>query len=150
MQDEGEPLGGSQGLQDHQQRDAHGIGDEDLVLRIDGCEPRDDRVGQPDVPVLVLQRILAPRGARAQHVQAHPADHGGQPAAQVVHGGDVRAAQLQPGLLHGVLGLADRAQHPVGHGPQMGAVLLEAPGQRVLLAHLSRPRVVDRRCTHGR
>ena len=39
----------------------------------------DDRVGHVRV-----QRLLAPRAARAQHVQAHPRDDRGQPAAQVL------------------------------------------------------------------
>ena len=44
--------------------------------------------------------------------------------------------QAQPGLLDGVVGLGARAQHAVGDGPQMGAVLVEAGGQEVLLVHL--------------
>ncbi len=33
--------------------------------------------------------------------------------------------QAQPGLLHGVLRVSQRAQHPVGHAAQVGAVGLE-------------------------
>jgi hypothetical protein len=37
----------------------------------------------------------------------------------------VLATQPQPRLLHGVLGLGNRAEHPVGHRPQARPVLLE-------------------------
>ena len=40
-----------------------------------------------------------------------------------------------PGLLDGVLGLARRAQHPVGHRPQMAAVLLELLRQYLVGRH---------------
>ena len=45
----------------------------------------------------------------------------------------VGAAEPQPGLLHGVVGLAERAEHPVGDRPQVAAVLLEALGELVLV-----------------
>ena len=41
----------------------------------------------------------------------------------------VGAAEPQPGLLDGVVGLAQRAEHPVGDRPQVGAVLVESLGQ---------------------
>ena len=37
--------------------------------------------------------------------------------------------QPQPGLLHGVVGLGDRAEHPVADGPQADAVLFELLGK---------------------
>ena len=43
----------------------------------------------------------------------------------------VGAAQPQPRLLHGVVGLADRAEHPVGHRAQARAVFLKLPGEAV-------------------
>ena len=45
------------------------------------------------------------------------------------------AAEPQPGLLHGVVGLADRAQHPVGDRPQAAPVLLEPLCKPVLFVH---------------
>ena len=47
------------------------------------------------------------------------------------------AAQPQPRLLEGVVGLAQRTQHPVRDRPQAGAVLVEALGQPFLLAHVT-------------
>jgi hypothetical protein len=46
------------------------------VLGVAAVDALDDRVGQA-----LVQRLLAPRFARAQHVQAHARDDGGQPAA---------------------------------------------------------------------
>ena len=60
-----------------------------------------------------------------------------QPAAQVLHLVRSGAAQTQPGVLHGVAGLGQRAEHPVGDGPQMRSLLLETPGQPLLLVYRS-------------
>ena len=40
------------------------------------------------------------------------------------------ALQPQPGLLHGVVGLGERAEHPVADRPQTIAVLFELLGKR--------------------
>ena len=66
-----------------------------------------------------VERLLAPRLARAQHVEAHARDDRRQPAAEVLDVGRVGAAEAQPRLLHRVVGLAQRAEHPVGHRPQV-------------------------------
>ena len=70
---------------------------------------------------------------RAQHVEADAADDRRQPPAEVRRPRGVGAAQPQPRLLHGVLGLGDRAEHPVGDRPQLRAVLLELLGQPVAI-----------------
>jgi hypothetical protein len=36
------------------------------------------------------------------------------------------ADQAEPGFLEGVLGLADAAEHPIGHRPQVGVVSVES------------------------
>ncbi|GAA3234110.1 hypothetical protein GCM10020216_054940 [Nonomuraea helvata] len=92
----------------------------------------DDRVGQ-----VHLERFLAPLPARAEHVQADARHHRGQPAAEVLHAPGVRQAEAQPGLLYGVLGLADRAEHPVGHRSQTGAMFVELLHRQTRLVHLS-------------
>ncbi len=38
-------------------------------------------------------------------------------------------AEPEPGFLDGVVGFARRAEHPLGHAPQMGTVGLELAGQ---------------------
>ncbi len=43
--------------------------------------------------------------------------------------------QAQPRLLHRVLGLAERPQHAVGHGPQVPAVLSNGSSMWLRLGH---------------
>ena len=83
-----------------------------------------------------LDMLRARRAARGTPGRA-PARPGRQPAAQVVDlaGVGAAAAEPQPGSLDGVVGLAERAEHPVGHRPQVGAVGLEPLGQPVVLVH---------------
>ena len=118
--------------QHHQQREPDRVGQQRFVLRVGTVGAAHDRVGHVRV-----QRLLAPRAARAQHVQAHPGDDRRQPTAQVLDAAGVGAAQPQPGLLDGVLGLGQRAEHPVGHRPQMRAVRLELRRYEVVLVHRS-------------
>ena len=51
----------------------------------------------------------------------------------------VRAAESQPRVLNRVVGLAQRAEHPVRDRPQVRALLLELLGQPVVLIHRSSP-----------
>ena len=53
----------------------------------------------------------------------------------------VGAAQPEPRLLHGVVGLAGRAQHPLRHRAQMTPVLLELLGLPLCRVHRSHPLV---------
>ena len=69
--------------------------------------------------------------AGPEHVERHPGDDRGQPAAQVPHLAGVGAGQPQPGVLDRVVGVARRAEQPVRHRPQVTAVLLEGGGQPV-------------------
>ena len=119
VQDEREPLGRRQRVQDDQQGDADGIG-QDRVLGGIIVDPRDDRVGHVRV-----QRVLAASRPGAQHVQAHAGHDGGEPRAQVPDVAGVRSGQTQPGLLHRVVGLVQRAEHAVGHRAQVRPVLLK-------------------------
>ncbi len=134
MQHEGEAFGGAERLEHHLQGQADRVGEQRLLLRVGRVLRADHRVGHPHLP-----RLLAAYPARAQHVQADPADHGGQPAAQVADRAPVDPGQAQPGLLHRVLGLRERAQHPVGDGVQVRAVRLELVGQKVFRSHAGGP-----------
>jgi hypothetical protein len=74
VQDEGQAFGGGQGVQDQQQRGADGVGHQGFAFRVGGFGGGSLReVGQ----------VLAARRPGAQHVQADPGDHRGQPAGQV-------------------------------------------------------------------
>jgi hypothetical protein len=130
VEHEGEPLGRRQGVQHHQQRQPDPLGQQRLLLGVAAALGADDRVGHAQV-----EGLLAPGPAAAEHVQAHPGHHRGQPAAQVLDPAGVGAAEPQPGLLDGVVGLAERAEHPVGHRPQAGPLLLEPLGQPWPLVH---------------
>ena len=66
------------------------------------------------------------RLARAQHVKAHPRHDRRQPSSQVLDAARVGAAEAELGLLHGVVRLAQRAEHPVSYRPQVGPIGLEA------------------------
>jgi hypothetical protein len=84
-----------------------------------------------------VERLLAPRSARAEHVQRHAGDDCRQPAAEVPDFARVGAAEPQPGVLDGVVGLAERAEHPVGDSAEMRPLLLEVPGKPFLLIHVT-------------
>jgi hypothetical protein len=71
----------------------------------------------------------------------------GQPSAQVLDAAGVGAAEAKPGFPEGVVRFADRAEHPVGHRPQVGAVLLELLGQKVAFVHRSHSPVALRHCS---
>jgi hypothetical protein len=101
------------------------------VLGVDPGLGTHDRVR--DVRV---ERRLVACPSRAKHVQAHAAHDRGQPGAQVVDVAGVGSAEPDPGLLHGVVRLGQGSEHPVGYGPQVGAVRLESLGQPFLIGHV--------------
>jgi hypothetical protein len=102
------------------------------MLGVDAVLGADDRVGH-----MGTERLLGPRIARLEGVQAHAGDDRGQPPAQVLDAPTVRPADSQPGLLNRVLRVGQRAEHPIGDRSQMGTVLLEALGQELVLVHQS-------------
>src|SRR5215211_597286 len=134
VQHEREPLRWGQRLEHYEQRQSDGIGQQRLVLGIDSVRPVDKRIGEPPG-----ERLLPPRLARAEHVQRHAGDDGRQPSAQVLDLVAVGAVEAQPGLLDGVVRLAERAEHPVGHTSQPAPVLLELLRQPVALIHCHVP-----------
>jgi hypothetical protein len=88
VQHERQALGRGQRLQHHEQREADRVGQQGLGLGVRLVAVRHDRVGQAHV-----EGVLAAGGAGTQHVQAHAAHHGGQPAAEVLDGTLVAAGQ---------------------------------------------------------
>ena len=108
----GEPLGGGERVEDDGHRLADRVGELRLVLG--GRRPVDE-VG------LVGPGLLATRRTAAEHVQADPRHHGGQPAGEVLDllaplsGPCVGADQADPGLLDGVVGGGVAAEHPQRH-----------------------------------
>ena len=128
VQHERQPLRGLERLEDHDQREADRIGEQHLLRGVGADDGIRDVHAVADL-------------ARAQHVEADAGGHGGQPAAQVVDVAGLGPAEPEPGLLHGILGLAERAEHPVGHRAQLGAMGLEAICQ-VIHGHILRFSIV--------
>ena len=132
MQDEREPLGGSQSVEYHEQGEPDRVGEQRLMLGVGSVLGADDRVGH-----VRAERLLGPRFARLQGRQAHPGDDRGQPPAQVLDAVAVGSADSQPGFLNRVVRLAQRAEHPIGDRSQVRALLLETLRQQLVLDHRS-------------
>ena len=128
MQYERDPLGRGEGVHHDVQGDADRIGEYGLRLGIGAEVARDG-------PQVRLQRLLAAGSAPAQHVQADPPGHGGEPAAQFLDAVTAGPGQAQPCLLHRVVGVRVRAEHPERDRAQVGAVGLEVGSQLVLVGH---------------
>ena len=126
MQHKRHPLGGAQGLEHDEQRQADRVGHHRFMLRV-RCRLDDRRV----------EWMFTSRLARTQHVEANTTDDGGQPTSQVLDTARIGTAQPQPRLLHGVIGLALRAEHAVGDRPQSLAVRFELFRHPVMLIHRS-------------
>jgi hypothetical protein len=136
VQHERQPLVRRERVEHHQQRCSHRVGERRLLGGIRGVARR-----------VRGSAVHRPVGRPCpEHVQRYARDHGGQPAAEVVDAACVGAAQPQPGLLHGVLGLRRRPEDPRRHGAQPAPVLLEPRAQPVLLRHVLPPRPPTR---HG-
>jgi hypothetical protein len=130
VQDERESLGRAEGVEHHEQRQSDRVGEQRLVLRAYGPVRHEEGVG----PVEAVRRL--PRRASApQRVQAQAGHDRGQPAAQVVDPVGVAAAQPDPRLLDGVLGVVEAAEDPEGEGAQAWTVGPELQGEIVGPAH---------------
>jgi hypothetical protein len=148
VQDERDPLRGRQCVEHDEQRETDRVREQGLALGVGLGRRAGGRLGR-----IGVQGHLGPRPARLQDVQAQPRHDRGQPRLQVLDRARVRAAEPQPRLLDGVVGLARRAEHPVGHRRQAGSLPFEALGEPVDLVHRSRscvevligPRPVRRR-----
>ena len=120
VEDERHPLGRRQCLENNEQGDADRVGQQQLPL---GLGPLVDASAvaraRNQIARLTLGGLLAPRLARAQHVQADARHHGRQPAAEVVDRAAVGPAEPQPRLLNRVVRFSDRAQHSMGHPAQV-------------------------------
>jgi hypothetical protein len=88
VQHEHAPLGGGEIIQHYEQRDVNRVGEQRLVLGVHPTLACLDRVGKTRVQVL-----LAPRGARAQHVQAYSRYDRRQPSSQVFDAACVGAVE---------------------------------------------------------
>ena len=108
------------------------------------CEQRTVRAR--DVPRESSRRALRER-SMSRHTRA---DDRRQPAAEVLDGAGVGAAQPDPGFLHGVVRLGAGTEHPVRHPLQMAPVRLELLGQPTVIVHSSHILVGSRHTSDGR
>ena len=76
-----------------------------------------------------VERLLPAGPAQPEHVQADPGDDRRQPPLEAVDLLGVGPPQPQPRLLHGVVGLAEGAEDPVGDPAQLGPLAVELVGQ---------------------
>jgi hypothetical protein len=130
VQHERQPLGRRQRVQHNQQRQADRVRQHCLVFGVEFPRGLHNRIRQ------MRNQLLAPLGAPVtQRVQADPGHHRGEPGVWVRDTARGCAAQPQPGLLHRVLGVVDRAQHPVGEGTESGPGILEACRQPRTCGH---------------
>jgi hypothetical protein len=132
VQDEGEAFGGGQDVEHDHQRRTDRVGEQHRRLGVVDVVLTRRRLGHG-----VGQRLLPAPPAGAQHLEALPADDGGQPSGQVLDPRGVGRAEPQPRVLHRVVGLRLRPEHPVGDRPQASPLLLEPRGQPVSLVHRS-------------
>jgi hypothetical protein len=136
VQYERHPLGRRQPVEHDEQRQPDRVGQDRLLLgAADVGRARADagyRVGL-EVRLGAGRPLLPARPPRAEHVQAQPRRDRGQPAVQVRDIVRARPGGAQPGLLHRVVGVTGRAEHPVGHRSQPSAVPLEPLGQPLVV-----------------
>jgi hypothetical protein len=130
VEDEGEALGGPEGVDHDLEGEADRVGQQHLLLGVGPARGAHDRVWD-----VRIERLLRMRVPGAQHIEADPGDDRGQPGLQVVDVAGAGAVDPLPRVLDGVVGFGERAQHPVGDGSQMGPVFLEAAGEPVAAVH---------------
>ena len=129
VQDEREPLGGSQRVQHHHQRGTDRIGQQRLVLRAGLAGRPEARVKLGRLGRQRPSQLLPPGPAGLQHVQADPGHDRSQPPGRILHLTTVGTADPQPRLLQRVLGITARSEHPVGQRHQPARLKL-TPGRR--------------------
>ena len=120
MEHEGQPFQRRQRFEHDEQGEPDTVGQHRGMLRVAAVRGGDDRIGDEHV-----ERLLGVGPALPQAVEADPAGDGGQPAADVRDAGQVGPGESEPGVLHRVVGFAERPEHPVAHRPQVRAVGVE-------------------------
>lgn len=92
----------------------------------------------------------APRLGRAWRVEADPGDDRCRPAADVLDGPGLGAAEPGQRLLDRAVRFTRRSEHPVGDGRRMAGVGLGALPEPVALAPRSHSDAAPRQCGDGR
>jgi len=85
-------------------------------------------LGVRSAGVLRGQEVMADgytESEQAARFDLHPGQASGQPASQILDAVSVGAAWSQPGFLNGIIGVANRAEHPIGHCTQIAAIVVK-------------------------
>ena len=130
VEHEGEALRRPQGVDHDLEGEADRVGEQHLLLGVGSVGGAHDRVRDVGLEWLLQMRVPG-----TEQVEADPGDDRREPGLQVVDVVGAGAVDPLPGVLDGVVGLEGRAQHSVGHGSQVGPVLLESPGEPLAVAH---------------
>ncbi len=132
VEHERDPFGWSEGIHDDVQRNADGVREQGFFLGIDPGGPGGLRREHSERD---LERLLGPHSAPAERVQADPAGHCGEPAAQVLEAAGTGPRQSQPRLLDGVVRVGVRAEHAERDRVEIGALGLEFRRELFLFGH---------------
>ena len=149
MQHERRPLGRRQPFEHHQQGDPDRVVERHPIGRVEvGARRLDEWLGQP------RPDIAAPDGVGAQAVEAHPSGHGDQPSDHVIDVVGAMAGEAGVGLLHGILGVGEGAEHPIADIEHPAAMRPPCSRDRLvggrLVVHVSTGRPGQGRCDIGR
>jgi hypothetical protein len=130
VEDEGGPLIRGEALEGEEQRERQILGQ--LRARAIGRQAGlvQHRLGQPGPHI-----ALPARARRLELVQAQPGHHLVQEGAGLAHLGLVGGPPAQERVLDHVLGLAERAKHPVGQPGQRRPQPLELGDGRGVVGH---------------
>ncbi len=142
MQDEDHPLGRGQPLEHDQQGEANLVVEGDPVGRVHAGGWK--RLGPGRLDGGHRVHLLVAGARRADLIEADPAGDHRQPSPLVLDAVELGVGQPVEGLLYGVLGGADVAQHAEGQADQVGTVrepgVVEAAATgHVVIRHLSPP-----------
>jgi hypothetical protein len=127
-------LRGAQGFEHREEGHADGIGQDRFALGVDSVLRVADRS-----LARRFEGLLASRTAGAEHVERGPGNQGREPAPDILDPAGIGSRRAKPGFLHGVVGLGQRAEHSVGHGPEVGPIGLEALREPLAFVHGHKP-----------
>src|SRR6202046_5712134 len=132
VQHECQTFGRSQRFEHDKQREPDRVGQQRFTFRVDPVFATQNRIWHARV-----KRVLSSRLSRAQHVQANASDDCRQPSAEIFDVAGIGAVEPQPCFLDRIVCLIQRAEHPVGHRPQVTSVFLKFLCQPILFFHRS-------------
>ena len=135
MENKGQTLGGSQGIEYDEQSQPDRVGKQRLALWSEFSNWADDGIRKMRVEGLLTSKI-----AFSEHVETDAGYDRCQPSTKIFDVVRFGPADSHPGILESVVGLGERAKHPIGDGSKLCPLLFEALYQPVVHVHDARPR----------